>query len=70
MCDFNANINKEGNQKKAAGKSSIHDISNEKGNPLGQFATGDGLKIRSTTFPHKSIRLGPWKIPGSRKLIK
>jgi endonuclease/exonuclease/phosphatase family metal-dependent hydrolase len=44
MGDFNAKIGKEEYQKKAAGKYSIHDISNENGNLLGQFATRNGLQ--------------------------
>jgi hypothetical protein len=49
-------------EKKATGKYSIHNISNENGNLLGQFATINGLKIKSKTFPHKSIHLGTWKV--------
>jgi hypothetical protein len=50
MGDFKANIGKEKYQKKAAGKYSIHDISNENGNLLGQFATRNGLKTKSINF--------------------
>jgi hypothetical protein len=70
MENFNAKIGKEEYQKKVAGKCTIHDISNENGNLLGQFATRNGLKIKSTTSPHKNIHLGTWKIPGSKKLTK
>jgi endonuclease/exonuclease/phosphatase family metal-dependent hydrolase len=68
MGDFNAKIGEERYQKKAAGKYSIHDISNKNGNLFGQFATRNGLKRKSTTFPHKSIHLGTWKVPGSNEV--
>jgi hypothetical protein len=58
MGDFNAKIGKEEDQKKVAGKYKIHDISNENGNLLGQFAKRNGLKMKRTTFPHKNIHLG------------
>jgi endonuclease/exonuclease/phosphatase family metal-dependent hydrolase len=50
MGDFNAKIGKEEYQKKVAGKCTKHGISNENGNLLGQFATRNGLKIKSTVF--------------------
>jgi hypothetical protein len=52
---------------KESGKYSIRDISNENGNLLGQFATRNGLKIKSTTFPHRSIHL-TLKVPGSHEV--
>jgi hypothetical protein len=55
MGDFNAGRGKEEYQKKVAGKYTIHCISNEHGNLLGQFATRNGLTLKSTTFPHKNI---------------
>jgi endonuclease/exonuclease/phosphatase family metal-dependent hydrolase len=58
MGDFNAKTGKEEYQKKAAGKCTIHNISNENGNSLGQFPTRNGSKIKSTTFLHKNIYLG------------
>jgi endonuclease/exonuclease/phosphatase family metal-dependent hydrolase len=68
MGDFNPKIRKEEYQKKAAGKYSIHNINNENGNLLGQFAARNGLKINSTTFSHKSIHVGTWKAPGSHEV--
>jgi endonuclease/exonuclease/phosphatase family metal-dependent hydrolase len=64
----NAKIGKEGYQKKVAGKYTIHDINNENRNLLRQFATRNGLKIKSTTYPHKKKHLGTWKIPGSNEV--
>jgi endonuclease/exonuclease/phosphatase family metal-dependent hydrolase len=68
MGDFNTKIGKEEYQKKVAGKYTIHDITNENGNLLEQFATRIGLKIKSTTFTHKNIHLGTWKISGSSEV--
>jgi hypothetical protein len=65
MGDFNVKIGKEEYQKKVAGKYSIHNINNENGNLLRQFATRNGLKIKSTTFLHKGTHPGMWKILGS-----
>jgi endonuclease/exonuclease/phosphatase family metal-dependent hydrolase len=47
MGDFKAKTRKEEYQKKAVGKYTIHDITNENGNLLGQFPTRNGLKIKS-----------------------
>jgi hypothetical protein len=51
-----------------AGKYSLHDISNKNRNKLGQFAARYGVKINSTTFPHKGIHLATWRIPGSSEV--
>jgi endonuclease/exonuclease/phosphatase family metal-dependent hydrolase len=67
MGDFNAKKGKAEHQKKVAGKYTIHYISNENGNLLGQFATRNGLKIKSTTSPQENIHVGTWKIPGSNE---
>jgi endonuclease/exonuclease/phosphatase family metal-dependent hydrolase len=40
--DFNAKVGKEEHQKKAAGKYTVQDVSNENGNLLEQFATRNG----------------------------
>jgi endonuclease/exonuclease/phosphatase family metal-dependent hydrolase len=70
MGDFKAKIGKEEYQKKVAGKYTIHDISNEYENLLRQSTIKNGLKIKSTTFPHKNIHLGTWKISGSNEVYE
>jgi hypothetical protein len=68
MEDFRAKIGKEEYQKEAAGKYSVHCISNDNGKLLGQLATINGFMITSTTVPHKNIQLGTWRIPGSNEV--
>jgi hypothetical protein len=68
MGDFNAKVEKENTLKMVAGKHTLHDISNDNGMMLGQFAVRNNLVIKSTCFPHKRIQLGTWKSPDSRTL--
>jgi endonuclease/exonuclease/phosphatase family metal-dependent hydrolase len=67
MGDFNAKVGKEEYQKQVAGNHTLHNTSSVNGNLLGQFAIRNGLIIRSTTFPHKKIHLGTWRIPGTNE---
>jgi endonuclease/exonuclease/phosphatase family metal-dependent hydrolase len=64
---LDAKIGKEEHQMKVAGKYAVHDISNEIGNLLGQFATRNGLKMKAQPF-HINIHLGTWKMPGSNEV--
>ena len=42
------------------GKYSLHEISNENGERLCDFASSRDLVISSTMFPHKNIHLQTW----------
>lgn len=63
--DFNAKVGKEECMRIIAGEYTLHEESNENGFHLGQFATTNGLIIKSTCFDHKRIHKGTWKMPGS-----
>ena len=68
MGDFNAKLGREECRHKVSGKYSLHEHSNENGSFLGQFAIRNNFCIKSTTFPHKTIHMGTWKIPGSTEV--
>ena len=48
--DFNVKIWKEHSNKRAAGRRTLHDITNENGEKLAQLAIAHSLEISSTTF--------------------
>jgi hypothetical protein len=64
MGDFNTNAGREECRHKVSGKHSLHEHSSENGLFLVQFAIRNNFYIKSTTFPHKTIHMGMWKIPG------
>ena len=70
MGDFNAKVGREECRLKVSGKYSLHDNSNDNGSFLVQFAIRNNLYIKGTTFPHKTIHMGTWKIPGSTEVIQ
>jgi hypothetical protein len=65
MGDFNAKVGREESRHKVSGKYSLHEHSNENESFLVQFAVRNNFYIKSTAFPHKTIHMGIWKIPGS-----
>ena len=68
MGDFNAKTGKENHLMKVAGKYTIHNETSENGNLLAQFATRNRLFMKSTSFQHKKIHMGTWKIPGTSEV--
>jgi hypothetical protein len=56
--DFNAKQGKEIILRSTVGIHSLHDVTNENGFRLIDFASGGGLIVKSTMFPHKDIYKG------------
>lgn len=64
--DFNAKIGKENRFRPTIGPDSLHNISNNNGSRLVNFASSKNLIISSTYFPRKGIHKHTWKSPDGR----
>jgi exonuclease III len=53
--DFNAKVGREDIFKPTIGNESLHEISNDNGVTLVNFATSKNLRVKSTMFPHRNI---------------
>jgi hypothetical protein len=51
--DFNANVGREDIFKPIAGNESLHEISNDNGVRLVNFATSKNIRVKSTMFSHR-----------------
>ncbi|XP_055378261.1 craniofacial development protein 2-like [Condylostylus longicornis] len=65
MGDFNAKVGREQHVVNIAGKYSLHEVCNNNGQRICQFADEISMKIKSTAFERKNIYKGTWKVPGS-----
>jgi hypothetical protein len=70
MEDANVKIGWETIHHPTIGKHSLHEITNENGLRLMEFASGRQMKIRSTNFMHKRIHLQTWHSPEERTFNK
>ncbi|XP_073986277.1 uncharacterized protein [Rhodnius prolixus] len=61
--DFNAKVGKEQDYRPTIGLNSVHEVSNDNGCRLIDFATDKTLRVVSTSFPHKRIHLQTWISP-------
>jgi exonuclease III len=53
--DFNAKVGREDIFKPAMGNVSLHEISNNNGVRLVNFATSRNIRVKSKMFPHRNI---------------
>jgi hypothetical protein len=58
--DFNAKVDREDIFKPTIGNESLHEISNDNGVRLVNFATSKNLRVKSMMFPHCNIHKYIW----------
>jgi hypothetical protein len=63
---FNAKVGREDIFKLTIGNESLHEISNDNGVRVVNFATSKNLTVKSTMFPHRNIHNVTWMSPGGR----
>jgi hypothetical protein len=61
--DFNAKVGRENVFKPTIGKESLHEINNDNGVRIVNFATSKNLVVKSTMFPHRKIHKHTWTFP-------
>jgi hypothetical protein len=64
--DFNAKVGKEDIFKPIIGNESLHEISNDNGVRLVNFATSKNLRVKSTMFPHRNMHKYTWTSPDGK----
>jgi endonuclease/exonuclease/phosphatase family metal-dependent hydrolase len=64
--DFNAKLGREHIFKPKIGQDSLHQVSNENGDGLVNFATSKNLVVKSTMFPHRNIHKYTWTSPDGK----
>jgi hypothetical protein len=61
--DFYAKVGREDILKPTIANESLHEISNDNGIRLVNFATSKNLRVKRTMFPHRNIHKYTWKSP-------
>ncbi|PNF24856.1 hypothetical protein B7P43_G12920 [Cryptotermes secundus] len=64
--DFNAKVGREDIFKPTIGNESLHEISNDNGVRVVNFATSKKLTDKSTMFPHRNIHKFTWTSPDGK----
>jgi hypothetical protein len=64
--DFNAKVGREDIFKPTVGNESVHQISNDNGVRVVNFATFKNLIVKSTMFPHRNIHKFIWTSPDGK----
>jgi exonuclease III len=67
--DFNAKESREDIFKPAVGIESVHEINNDNGVRLVNFATSENLRAKNTMFPHPNIHKYTWTSPDGKPTI-
>jgi hypothetical protein len=66
LADFNAKVRREDIFKPTIGNESLHEISNDNGVRLVNFATPKTLRVKSMMFPHCNIHKYTWMSPDGK----
>jgi hypothetical protein len=61
--DFNVKVGRENIFKPTIGNDSLHEIINDSGVRIVNFATSKNLVVKSTMFPHRKIHKYTWTSP-------
>ena len=61
--DMNAKLGKEKAFSQAVGRHTLHNISNENGESVANYAISNDMFLISTNFQHKKIHTGTWISP-------
>jgi hypothetical protein len=64
--DFNAKVGSEDIFKTTIGNESLHEISNDSGVSVINFASSKNLTVKSTMFPHRNIHKFIWTSPDGK----
>jgi hypothetical protein len=64
--DFIARVGREDIFKPTIWNKSLHDISNDNGVTLINFATFKNLRVKSMMFPHRNIHKYTWTLPNGK----
>jgi hypothetical protein len=64
--DFNAKVGRKDISKPTIGNESSHEINNDNGIRVLNFATSKNLVFGSTIFPHRSIHKYTWTSPDGK----
>jgi hypothetical protein len=64
--DFNAKVGREDIFKQTIGNETLHEISNDNGVGLVNFATSKNLRVKSMMFPHHNIHKYTWTSPDGK----
>jgi hypothetical protein len=64
--DFNAKVGREDIFKPTIGNESLHEIVNDNGVRVVNFATSKNLSVKSTMFRHRNIHKSTWTSPDGK----